>query len=131
MDGRSLAFAFFLLGYFLFNERPHTFRSLVCTSLTLFCSDTLLAGYRSLVRYLLFYVSLSDLPSVAFSALWSILFLFSFLCRSNANHIYKPPSFPCLSAASRRSFCRPLTAIMISSLDFLSDCFMKDINIFC
>ena len=36
-----------------FNERPHTFRSLVCTSLTSFCSDTLLAGYRSSVRYLL------------------------------------------------------------------------------
>ena len=90
MDGRSLAFAFFLLGYFLFNERPHTFRSLVCTSLTLFCSDTLLAGYRSSVRYLLFSFS-SDFPSVAFSALWSILPLLGFLYRSHANHVRIPP----------------------------------------
>ena len=154
-----MAFAFFLLGYFLFNERPRTFRSLVCTSLTLFCSDTLLAGYRSSVRYLLFFFP-SDLPSVAFSALWRILPLLGFLYRSHANHARKPPSeyffsvlvfsnffrlsprrgkesslfIPSFSLFFGRVpavFCRPLTAPPISSLEFSSILFMKAINIFC
>ena len=53
LDSGEIASDFFRL--LPFNERPHTFRSLVCTSLTSFCSYTLLAGYRSSVRYLLSY----------------------------------------------------------------------------
>ena len=162
-DGWSLFgfLPFSMLRLLSFNERPHTFRSLVCTSLTSFCSDTLLlAGYRSSVRYLLFFFP-SDLSSVAFSALWSILPLLGFLYRSHANHARKPPcfvfsadivladtlseysfqfwflsnflrllprrgkesslfipSFPLFLAASRRSSCRPLTTLPISSLEF-------------
>ena len=161
-DRRSL-FGFCLISMLRllsFNERPHTFRSLVCTSLTLFCSDTPLAGYRSSVRYLLFFFP-SDLSSVAFSALWSILTLLGFLYRSHANHARKPPcfvfsadivladtlseyffsvlvlsnflrllprrgkesslfipSFPLFFGRVPAVFCRPLTALPVSSSDF-------------